>query len=646
MVHRHAHRDHGATLERRNPDNNNDGGKVNVVYVTAPATFDGDPKDLLTDESATARNKPAMGVEPAVQNSDSKDSEQTEEPKTQQTTQQQTTQQQETHTTKNEQPTKAEHTATQTNAATTDNKPTGQTTLATATSDVTAGNTRAHNTNTGMDRIHATSSSDKSSVSPSTTSAADSGALSGGAKAGIAIGVIVGVGLIAGLVFLLLRKRKQNQELKEAEDEKEFGNHGPLPPPASPPMSEPRTPAEPPQLNVRPITQFAPFGVGTFGDLTTKDTEDAPAGSTATAPGNRSPPHTPLSNTSNGNPFGDPVNPFDNRTEPSSPAGAPSSVSPSVASVPEGPGPTLPVSDSEGTIAETAAAGAAGAVVGATATHNSKPSEKNLSTTSEFGTVKSEPQTPTAPNPDRALTPEDNSSGVPAAAPVVAPVGAASPSPGPAPLNVHRVQMDFNHSMEDELTLRVGQLVRLIHEFDDGWALCVRLDRSQQGVAPRSCLSSRPVQPRSRPPPGGAPGSRGPSMMGPNGRMPSQSPRFYPPQDARPSSPARPGHAVPPYQQRPMPPGQFPSAPRSFSPGPGARPMPPRSMSPGPYGPPGMQRPQMSASQRPRSGSVGDALGPNPRMGAQPGPSPLTTPMMPPSSGIPRKPVPGNANLI
>ena len=642
MVHRHVHRDHGATLERRNPENN-DAGKVNVVYVPALATFDGNTKDLLTDEHATATNKPAVGVGPAVQNSNSKDSEQTEEPKSQQTTQQP-----ETHTTKNEQPTKTEHTATQTNAATTDNKPTGQTTLATATPNATADNTRAHNTNTGMNRISATSSSDKSSVSPSTTSAADSGALSGGAKAGIAIGVIVGVGLIAGLIFFLLRKRKQNQKLREDEDEKEFGNHGPLPPPASPPMSEPRTPAEPPQLNVRPITQFAPFGVGTFGDFTTKNTEDAPAGSTATAPGNRSPPHTPLSNTSNGNPFGDPANPFDNRTEPSSP-GVPSPVSPSVVSIPEGPGPTLPVSDSEGTIAETATAGAAGAAVGATATHKSKPSEEKLPTTSEFGTVRSEPPTPqgpTPPNANRALTPEHNSSGVPAAAPVVAPVGTTSPSPGPGPLNIHRVQMDFNHSMEDELTLRVGQLVRLVHEFDDGWALCVRLDRSQQGVAPRSCLSSRPVQPRSRPPPGGAPGSRGPPMTGPNGRMPTQSPRFYPPQDARPSSPARPGYAVPPYPQRPMPPGQFPSTPRSFSPGPGARPMPPRSMSPGPYGAPGMQRPQMAASQRPRSGSVGDALGPNPRIGAQPGPSSLATPMMPPSSGIPRKPVPGNANLI
>ena len=31
-------------------------------------------------------------------------------------------------------------------------------------------------------------------------------------------------------------------------------------------------------------------------------------------------------------------------------------------------------------------------------------------------------------------------------------------------------------------------------------ALCIRLDRSQQGVAPRTCLSTRPVKPRAKGP--------------------------------------------------------------------------------------------------------------------------------------------------
>lgn len=68
---------------------------------------------------------------------------------------------------------------------------------------------------------------------------------------------------------------------------------------------------------------------------------------------------------------------------------------------------------------------------------------------------------------------------------------------------VYRVQMDFKPSMGDEIELRAGALVRLLHEYDDGWALCTRLDRSQQGVCPRTCLSQRPIKPR----PQGAPDS-------------------------------------------------------------------------------------------------------------------------------------------
>lgn len=37
------------------------------------------------------------------------------------------------------------------------------------------------------------------------------------------------------------------------------------------------------------------------------------------------------------------------------------------------------------------------------------------------------------------------------------------------PNNVHRVQLEFKPSMEDELELQSGQLVRMLHEYDDGW---------------------------------------------------------------------------------------------------------------------------------------------------------------------------------
>jgi len=35
--------------------------------------------------------------------------------------------------------------------------------------------------------------------------------------------------------------------------------------------------------------------------------------------------------------------------------------------------------------------------------------------------------------------------------------------------NVHRVHADFAPSMDDELELRAGALVRMLHEYDDGW---------------------------------------------------------------------------------------------------------------------------------------------------------------------------------
>jgi hypothetical protein len=45
----------------------------------------------------------------------------------------------------------------------------------------------------------------------------------------------------------------------------------------------------------------------------------------------------------------------------------------------------------------------------------------------------------------------------------------ASPANEQSQGNVYRVLMDFVPSMEDELELKNGQLVRMLHEYDDGW---------------------------------------------------------------------------------------------------------------------------------------------------------------------------------
>ncbi|KAF3928529.1 hypothetical protein ABW21_db0204364 [Orbilia brochopaga] len=160
------------------------------------------------------------------------------------------------------------------------------------------------------------------------------------------------------------------------------------------------------------------------------------------------------------------------------------------------------------------------------------------------------------------------------------PIQGTPPSPGPNSSPVHRVMVDFKPSMADELELHANEVVRLLHEYDDGWALCIRMDRSQQGVCPRTCLSPRPVKPR--PPPGSRPGppplQTGPSR-GPGSAQPSPSP-FSPvgrPQSpgfgsgSRPQSPRSPG-----FNRPPMSPKGMPGPPRRPM-GPDSRPQSPMS---------------------------------------------------------------------
>jgi len=69
--------------------------------------------------------------------------------------------------------------------------------------------------------------------------------------------------------------------------------------------------------------------------------------------------------------------------------------------------------------------------------------------------------------------------GTASAVPVAALAGAA---PGaviadPPGSTVHRVQLEFKPSMDDELELKVGQIVRVLHEYDDGWVSCCSTDR-------------------------------------------------------------------------------------------------------------------------------------------------------------------------
>ncbi|KAJ2916970.1 hypothetical protein MD484_g3445, partial [Candolleomyces efflorescens] len=48
----------------------------------------------------------------------------------------------------------------------------------------------------------------------------------------------------------------------------------------------------------------------------------------------------------------------------------------------------------------------------------------------------------------------------------------------------------FITTLPDELTITTGETLRVLAEYDDGWALCLNL-RGEQGMVPRECLDGR-----------------------------------------------------------------------------------------------------------------------------------------------------------
>ena len=152
MVHKHSRRDHSPKLGKRSPDGGDEG--VHVVYVTAPATFEGDIGGYVTDDNDAKTEAPTAGVGPAVQATKTADAEKPEETGDENTendkdTDHASTKEQDTESTTqtaDEKPPKTQQTATHSNdaaATLTNDQHSHHTTLATATADVTKGNTHA-----------------------------------------------------------------------------------------------------------------------------------------------------------------------------------------------------------------------------------------------------------------------------------------------------------------------------------------------------------------------------------------------------------------------------------------------------------------------------------------------------------------------
>lgn len=265
------------------------------------------------------------------------------------------------------------------------------------------------------------------SATSSATTSSSSGGMSTAGKAGLAIGILLLIGAVLSVILFCFKKRRERQE--RLDDEKhEFGDMNR--------QASQRTTVMAPRLSLRPVTQFLP----NLGEKRQSRGNALNMGRPI-AQQNVDRPMTAQSNNRE-NPFGNHAETID----------ATNARGPEVV---QGMGPGGEV---------LTGATAAAAVVGLTRGASKRgfgPSPIDLTKKAPFAG----PAGPPSPAPTE-FSVSSESSPTPAQTASGAAIAAAG---GPINSAVHRVQLDFKPSMDDELELRAGQLIRLLHEYDDGW---------------------------------------------------------------------------------------------------------------------------------------------------------------------------------
>ena len=293
------------------------------------------------------------------------------------------------------------------------------------------------------DNIAADRTMEAPTSAPTNTSSDDSSTASGGddtsagVKAGIAFGVLGGV-LIIGLLVYLAFSRRKSKKGGQGNGEEKFTFAGAPPPPMKDRSKTPR-------LSLRPVTQFFPQLSGGQG------------GSSVTPP--RPSPGYPPFERPNTSQSTHPSNPFGNQAE-----RAPSPITEEHSMHTRSRPPTPDRSTKPFPAGRQASM------------HGDRTRKVDL----------------TLPDPIRPPSPAGTefsmSSVTPGSGPGPASSGAAAiaAAGGPKNTSVHRVQLDFKPSLEDEMELKAGELVRLLHEYDDGWvSLTARLPfYSSDGLTP------------------------------------------------------------------------------------------------------------------------------------------------------------------
>lgn len=242
--------------------------------------------------------------------------------------------------------------------------------------------------------------------------------------------------------------QRLDDEKYEVDDDPFFGNKAPS-------TRTAKTASTAPRLSLRPVTQFLPgFGDnrsnGRANNLYPNTTAAVPMQSQP--PSSRSAWERPANSNSQNR-----ANPFGNHAETIDPVNA------NGPSIIQGTGP-----GAEKVIAGAAAGAAVGAATGP-ATGLTRGASKRGFGPNPLDFTKTLPGVG-PPSPALTEFSMTEAPGTPVHTSGAAAIAAAG---GPQNSTVHRVQLDFKPSMDDELELRAGQLVRLLHEYDDGWVSCL-----------------------------------------------------------------------------------------------------------------------------------------------------------------------------
>lgn len=286
-------------------------------------------------------------------------------------------------------------------------------------------------------------------------------------KAGVTIGVLAGILLIGMAIFWLVGRRKRQMEARQAADDDAEKHEGPAANPFAEPVAVRPSSPNAPRLSLRSLSQFGPNMAGQqYPDRRASRGAVLALGGPPSADLNKPLPgpsmwERPLSDSSDPFDHDAPANPFGNDAAPANPFGdhaerLPDHTSNPVRSSTVGVATTADVPSPMHSPVEAGAGAGAGLGDGLVrkASLRKDNTQKRLDLTRPAGL----PSVPASPGPSEYSM--DLASPNPAAAP---PTGQFDTSV------VHRVQMNFMPSLDDELPLKAGELIRLVHEYDDGW---------------------------------------------------------------------------------------------------------------------------------------------------------------------------------